>query len=84
MTTEKQRVAARANGIKSRGPVTVEGEAGSSMNANTHSHTAATVPLPGESEQRFLALLASMVLACAPDGGCEVSLLEKMAALTWQ
>ena len=25
-----------------------------------------------------------MVLAYAPDGGCEVSLLEKMAALTWQ
>ena len=84
MTTEKKKEAARMNGAKSRGPVTAEGKARSSQNALTHGLTAATVVLPGESEDRFHALLASMVEAYVPGTDYEVSLVEKMAALTWQ
>ena len=84
MTTEKKKETARLNGAKSRGPVTAEGKARSSQNALTHGLTAATVVLPGESEDRFHALLASMVEAYVPGTDYEASLIEKMAALTWQ
>ena len=84
MTTERQKQAARTNGAKSRGPVTAEGKARSSKNATTHGLTAESVVLPGESEQRFHALLDSMLEAYAPSSDYEVSLVEKMAALNWQ
>ncbi|MCC6587130.1 MAG: hypothetical protein IT168_10600 [Bryobacterales bacterium] len=84
MTTERKKETARANGAKSRGPVTSKGKARSSMNATTHGLTAETVVLSGESEQRFHALLESMLEAYAPSSNYEVSLVEKMAALNWQ
>ena len=84
MTTERQKEAARANGAKSRGPVTAEGKARSSKNSTTHGLTAATVVLPGESESRFLSLVDSMMHAYTPATDYEVCLVERMAALTWQ
>ena len=84
MITDHKREAARLNGAKSRGPVTAEGKQRSSRNALTHGLAASTVLLPGEAEHRFHALLASMVDAYAPGTDYEVSLIEKMAALTWQ
>ena len=40
--------------------------------------------LPGESEERFLTLMDSMMQAYTPAASYEVSLVEKMAARTWQ
>ncbi|MCC6586054.1 MAG: hypothetical protein IT168_04975 [Bryobacterales bacterium] len=84
MTTDRQKDAARANGAKSRGPITAEGKQRSSQNSLSHGLTASTILLPGESEHRFNALLTSMLAAYAPASDYEASLIEKMAALTWQ
>ena len=84
MTTERKQQAARANGAKSRGPVTPEGKARSSKNATTNGLTAETVLLPDESQERFNALLGSMIEAYRPSTDYEVSVVEKMAALNWQ
>ncbi len=58
MRTERQIEASRANGAKSRGPVTPEGRRNSCGNALKHGLFADTIVLKGELEERFLELLA--------------------------
>jgi hypothetical protein len=54
MSTERQQNASRANGSKSRGPVTQAGKLASSRNAITHGMLSTTIVLKGESTDRFL------------------------------
>jgi hypothetical protein len=82
--SEARRAAARANGAKSHGPVTVEGKAKSALNAITHGLTAGTLVLRTESKEKYEALLASYREKCSPDGPIENDLVDEMVAAKWQ
>jgi len=75
---------ARANGAKSRGPVTPEGRAISSRNSLRHGFTAASVVLPTESSEDFQALLDSYTHQFQPQSGVEMELVQTMAAARWR
>jgi hypothetical protein len=84
MRTESQKQAARANGAKSRGPITSEGKLASSRNATTHGMLSGTVVLKGESEERFKALLADLHAELQPQTTVEITLVENMAVARWR
>ena len=75
---------ARANGAKSRGPVTPEGRAASSRNSLRHGFTAKSVVLPTESQEDFQSLLDSYTDQFHPQGGIEMDLVQTMAAARWR
>jgi len=82
--SEGRRAAARANGAKSDGPVTIEGKAKSALNAITHGLTASTLVLTTESKEKYEALLAAYRERCNPDGPIENDLVEEIVAAKWQ
>ncbi len=84
MSTERQQQASRANGSKSRGPVTPEGKLASSRNAITHGVLSTTIVLKGESTDRFLDLLAALLEEFQPQTAFEESLIENMAVVRWR
>jgi hypothetical protein len=84
MATERQIQSARANGARSRGPVTPEGKQKSSRNAIRHGILANTVALEGESKERFEELLASLTAEWQPRNTTETALVETMAAARWR
>jgi hypothetical protein len=75
---------ARANGAKSRGPVTPQGRAASSRNSLRHGFTAESVVLPTESSEDFQALLDAYTHQFNPEGGVEMDLIQTMAAARWR
>ena len=75
---------ARANGAKSRGPVTPEGRAASSRNSLRHGFTAQSVVLSTESQEDFQSLLDSYIDQFDPQGGVEMDLVQTMAAARWR
>jgi hypothetical protein len=75
---------ARANGAKSRGPVTPQGRAISSRNSLRHGFAAKSVVLPTESTREFQALLDSYVVQFDPQGGVERELVQTMVAARWR
>ena len=84
-TTERKREAARANGAKSRGPVTAAGKAQSSKNSVKHGLTSAiTIILPGESEDQFRREHADLARTLQPVNDAEAKLVEDIASLQWQ
>jgi hypothetical protein len=84
MRTESQIEASRANGAKSRGPVTAEGKHNSSRNAIKHGLLAETVVLKGELEERFIEVLADLEQELQPETPIECTLVEKMAVARWR
>ncbi len=84
MRTERQIEASRANGAKSRGPVTAEGKRNSCGNALKHGLLADTIVLKGELEERFLELLADFERELQPETTIELLLIQKMAAAQWR
>jgi hypothetical protein len=84
MRTERQIEASRANGARSRGPVTPEGKRNSSGNALKHGLLADTIVLKGELEDRFLELLADFDRELQPETTMEHLLVQKMAAAQWR
>jgi hypothetical protein len=84
MSTDRQQEASRANGSKSRGPVTPEGKLASSRNAITHGMLSCATVLKGESTDRFLSLLAGLYEEFQPQTPFEESLVENMAAARWR
>jgi hypothetical protein len=84
MSTERQKNASRANGSKSRGPVTPAGKLASSRNAITHGMLSTTIVLNGESTDRFLGLLATLFEEFQPQTPFEESLIENMAVSRWR
>jgi len=84
MSTERQQNASRANGSKSRGPVTPAGKLASSRNAITHGLLSATIVLQGESTDRFEKLLAALYAEFQPETPFEESLVENMAVARWR
>jgi hypothetical protein len=84
MSTERQIQASRANGAKSRGPVSAEGKRHSSRNATTHGLLAGTIVIKGESVDRFLNLVATLYKEFQPKTPFEKSLIDDMAAARWR
>jgi hypothetical protein len=81
--SEARRAAARANGARSRGPVTPEGKAKSALNAFTHGLTANALVLTTESKEKYEALLASYCSEYDPQGQTESDLVEELTAAKW-
>jgi hypothetical protein len=84
MSTERQKQASRANGSRSRGPVTIDGKRASSRNAEKHGLLSGTVVLEGESADRFLQLVAALHEEFQPQTPFEEPLIENMAAARWR
>jgi hypothetical protein len=84
MSTERQKQASRANGAKSRGPVTPAGKLASSRNAITHGMLSGTIVLQGESTDRFLSLVAVLHEEFQPQTPFEESLIQNMAVARWR
>jgi hypothetical protein len=83
MSSELKSQTARANGAKSRGPVTAEGKARSSANSRRHGLTA-SVLIDGESDEYFQLLLADFMDQFQPQTGVETDLVEVMAIARWR
>ena len=84
MASEKQKAASRANGARSRGPVTPEGRLRSSRNNIERGMLARTVVLDGESRPRFDALMISLQEELKPETTIENLLIHKMAIAHWR
>ena len=84
MISEKHSQAARANGARSRGPVTPEGKAISSRNAMRHGLLAKTVLLSNEDPAVFKQLFYMMIERFSPLDDVEMSMIEDMTAACWR
>jgi hypothetical protein len=83
VVSEKRAAAARANGAKSRGPVTALGKANSSRNNFRHGLRAETLPVDPASAAELTALLASYQREFQPQSAIEHRLVETMALAWW-
>jgi hypothetical protein len=75
---------ARINGAKSSGPITAEGKSVSSQNSLKHGLTGARVVLPGESQEDYDRLEASIVKRFKPQDEIERTLVHQMASALWR
>ncbi len=84
MRSEKQREASRANGSRSKGPITPKGKAVSSMNSLKHGLRSNQVVLPGESAAEFNAELKGWADDWKPSGHTAAVLVERAAVASWR
>jgi hypothetical protein len=84
MRSDLQIEASRANGSKSRGPVTEEGKLASSRNALKHGILSDTVLLPGENPASFEADAQDLFDEHKPVGPTEQELVEIMIVARWR
>lgn len=82
--TPAQSAAARANGSKSRGPVTVEGKRNSRRNALKHGQSAQTLTLDRESDDGFALTLAAFEADYQPRTETERNLVFRIAHAHWR
>ena len=76
--------ASRANGAKSKGPVTPEGKARSSQNSSSHGIFTSPVLLRNENNAEFLKLEAGLIEEWDPQGPTERSLIDQMLVCQWR
>ena len=84
MSSERRINASRANGAKSRGPVTAEGKRASSRNSLRHGLLSKTIVLQDESSKDFSQLLAALRDEHRPETPTEAVLVENMAVARWR
>ncbi len=84
MSSKRRKIASRANGARSRGPITPAGKTRSSRNAIRHGLMAKCVVLQNESREGFDSLLAGFVERFAPADGVELGLVEEMLSAFWR
>ena len=84
MSSDKRIEASRANGKKSRGPVTPEGKRISSRNAERHGLLSKSIVMEGEDAERFNAKLARFISEHLPQTESELVLVETMAVAKWR
>ena len=84
MRTPKQTEASRANGAKSKGPVTPQGKRNSSRNSTRHGLLAETIVLEAEHTGRFLELLDALVEEHQPRTPTETMLVDTIAVARWR
>lgn len=84
MRTERQTQASRANGAKSRGPVTTQGKSNSSRNAFQHGLRAQFI-FPGhESDPNWTALFTAYLHELEPHSELEHTQVKSMALSVWR
>jgi hypothetical protein len=84
MASEKQILAARANGARSRGPQTPEGKRRSRMNALRHGLSAQEIVIGREDPEAFEEMIDAHLDRFAPADPIEQALVEEMAASQWR
>lgn len=83
-TSERRAAASRANGSKSRGPVTARGKYNSSLNPIRHGLLARSVVLPGEMPELFHQLYDDFMEEHQPRTPTERALVEEMVTSWWR
>ncbi len=84
MRTQAQIEASRANGAKSRGPITPEGKNRSSRNATRHGLLSNAILFKDEHDEPFRQHMESFRAEFNPQGSVETALVEKMAIARWR
>ena len=84
MSSLKRVIASRANGARSRGPITPAGKSPPSQNAIRHGLLAKCIVLENESRKGFDSLLAEFVARFAPADGVDLGLIEDMLSAFWR
>ena len=84
MSSQRRKLASRANGRKSQGPKTPEGKARSSQNAFRHGFLSQQVVLPNESAEQFQILFRQYADRFAPSDAAGFGFVEEMAASYWR
>jgi len=84
MRSDLQTEASRANGSKSRGPVTEEGKLASSRNAVKHGLLSECVLLPRENAEYFQDLTTEFFEEFRPVGPIEIDLVQMMLVSSWR
>jgi hypothetical protein len=81
--SERRAAAARANGAKSRGPVTPRGKANSARNSLRHGLRSETLFADRKSDANWTAILASYTRELNPQSEIEQALVETIALSDW-
>ena len=84
MRTEKQKAASRANGARSRGPITPEGKALAVRKPIPRGSLARAVVREGESRKHFNEFLDRLNYVLKPETDLDHLLIGKMAAAHWR
>jgi len=84
MSSEARINASRANGKKSRGPITPEGKAISSQNRVNHGLFIDSSVLPGEDKKLLRKVLARELLEHQPESPIENQIVQKLALYQWK
>jgi hypothetical protein len=84
MSTPKQIAASRANGARSKGPITAQGKRNSSRNSIRHGLLAETVVLEEEDTGRFFDLLNDFIGEHQPATPTETMLVETITVASWR
>jgi hypothetical protein len=84
MSSQRRIDSSRANGARSRGPVTPEGRARSNASGLTHGLAASQIVLEGESEQEFDALRQAYLDDFQPRTRAQFDLVDQLAATRWR
>src|ERR1035441_4749488 len=84
MSSQRRTESARANGVRSHGPVTESGKQISSQNALRHTLLARCVVVEGESTEGFEETLTEHLDRFEPADGVEFGIVEEMVAAWWR
>ena len=84
MSSIRRTVSSRANGARSRGPITPAGRSHSSRNSTRHGLLAKCIVLDNESREGFDTLLAEFIARFGPTDGVELGLVEEMLSAFWR
>ncbi len=84
MSSQRRINSSRANGAKSRGPVTPEGKRKSSANSVRHGLLAQCIVLEDETSELFFELLADLTREHNPQTETQRILVETMAIARWR
>ncbi len=84
MRTPKQIAASKANGAKSKGPVTAQGKRNSSKNAIKHGLLAEAVVLESENKELFYETVNDLHKEHQPATTTEVMLVNTLASAQWR
>ena len=84
MSSVRRMLSSRANGARSRGPVTLEGKQRASLNALAHGLLARCTLMQGESAEALEALLNQHLERLGPTDGVELGMVQEMVAAYWR